>query len=340
MTLPLSGQIRLSQVNTELGLSSTAQINMGSAAVRTLFGVPSGQIKMSDGYGKSAEFIISSDQTNFDLRSWLVSQGWNQSDKPVVRVASGVYVYSTDTSVAGMTITGSFPKGIELINDGFIIGKGGDAGSFITPVSDFAAKPGGPAINLGTNVTIRNNSYIAGGGGGGGTGLSSEYNGNSGGGGGAGGGTGGRSSPTAAGSQGGGPGQPGSNGITYFYWFIDLWYGGGGGGRILPGTGGIGGIDELDGVGKGGGGGGGGGVFVGDDYLQGGQGGSAGNPGQPGAGFIPSPGYGTSAGGGGGGWGAAGGNGFRVGAIGGKAVNLNGYTVTWSATGTRYGAIS
>ena len=43
------------QVNTELNLSSTATISLNDSAVRTLFGVSSGQISMSDGYGKSNE---------------------------------------------------------------------------------------------------------------------------------------------------------------------------------------------------------------------------------------------------------------------------------------------
>jgi len=53
MTLPASGPISLSQVNTELQLSSTATISLNDASVRTLFAVPSGAISMSNGYGKS-----------------------------------------------------------------------------------------------------------------------------------------------------------------------------------------------------------------------------------------------------------------------------------------------
>ena len=53
MALPASGQITLNQVNVELGNSGTAQIDMNSSAVRGLFGIASGEIEMSDGYGKS-----------------------------------------------------------------------------------------------------------------------------------------------------------------------------------------------------------------------------------------------------------------------------------------------
>ena len=54
MALPASGTISLSQVNVELALASTTAISMNQATVRTLFGVPSGAISMSNGYGKSS----------------------------------------------------------------------------------------------------------------------------------------------------------------------------------------------------------------------------------------------------------------------------------------------
>lgn len=53
MALPSSGSISLNQVNVELNRSGTQQISLGESAVRTLFGVASGAISMSDGYGKS-----------------------------------------------------------------------------------------------------------------------------------------------------------------------------------------------------------------------------------------------------------------------------------------------
>lgn len=53
MTLPASGPISLNAVNVELQLSGTTTISMNQTNVRTLFGVPSGTISMSNGYGKA-----------------------------------------------------------------------------------------------------------------------------------------------------------------------------------------------------------------------------------------------------------------------------------------------
>jgi hypothetical protein len=77
MALPASGAISLNQVNVELGNAGTASINMGSAAVRGLFGVASGAISMSNGYGKSSQFAftISSNQVSANLRTLAVNAG-------------------------------------------------------------------------------------------------------------------------------------------------------------------------------------------------------------------------------------------------------------------------
>ncbi len=54
MTLPASGAIAMSQVNTELGRGATTGISLGEAAVRNLAGRPSGAISMNDLHGKSS----------------------------------------------------------------------------------------------------------------------------------------------------------------------------------------------------------------------------------------------------------------------------------------------
>lgn len=57
MALPASGAISMNNVNVELGCTATSQRALNDTVVRTLFGVPSGQISMSNGWGKS-NFVI------------------------------------------------------------------------------------------------------------------------------------------------------------------------------------------------------------------------------------------------------------------------------------------
>ena len=321
MPLPSSGAISFNNINVELGLTATAQISLNDSAVRTLFGVSSGAIAMNVGYGKSNAFsaTISSNQTNLNLRTWALANGWDGSTAATITIGSGVWIYSTSTGTPALT-TGSFPGGLTIINNGFIAGMGGAAGDMSLPATGFA---GGNAISLGSNVTINNtnaSAYIGGGGGGGGSwqGGGGAGGGNAGqqSGGGVGGGvgsaggnaTGGANGGKGGGAGGGGGGYSGSGKSTYMY-------PGGGGGRIFPGSGGAGGTPG------------------------GGAGGSA-NAGGGNRTVTTGP-----CGGGGGGWGAAGGIGLAgnyAGGAGGKAVALNGYTVTWTSGNTTrvYGAVS
>jgi hypothetical protein len=57
--LSLGGSTVGESVNLELGKSATALISMNDSDLRTLFGVASGQISMSQGYGKSSYSIAS-----------------------------------------------------------------------------------------------------------------------------------------------------------------------------------------------------------------------------------------------------------------------------------------
>ncbi len=86
-------------------------------------------------------------------------------------VHSGVLVTSQDASDPAYTI-GNFAPGsvIGLVNDGYIIGRGGDGGIAYDPANGFTGdgEDGGDAVNATIDATILNNSAIYGGGGGGG----------------------------------------------------------------------------------------------------------------------------------------------------------------------------
>jgi hypothetical protein len=180
----------MSEINVELGRSPTAEISMGDAALRALAGVASGALGMSSLQGKSNAFAhtISSNQQELNLYTYLVGQGWNTTSAVQLTIANGVYIWSDNTSVAALNTGGLYPGGLTIVNNGFIIGKGGSGGG-VNPANGSVVLPGagGPAITLTAAATINNtNGYIGGGGGGG---AANIYSG--GGGGGAGGGLGG-----------------------------------------------------------------------------------------------------------------------------------------------------
>jgi hypothetical protein len=359
-------------VNVELGRSGTATINMNESAVRTLAGVASGAISMNNFYGKSNAFTfnrtISSNTQNYNLLSDMVANGYTNGSAFTanITVNSGVYVWSDSTSLAGFdtgSITGTGT--INIVNNGFIIGKGGIGGGVSSATPNGTATfnvglPGGPAMNILKPVNVTNNSYIAGGGGGGGT--KAFLNGSSvnaclvSGGGGAGGGgvLGVNQNATTfiAGLSTGG--TVGTSGSTQAF---TAGYGkGGGGGRVLPGTGGTRGIVGSMSGGDGGSannvGGNGSGTWSVSSAANGSGGGSGGGGGV----YATSSkaGNGSIGAGGGGGWGANGGNyfgntgsGFMLnsggtapGGSGGKAINTNANAVTFITTGTVYGAVS
>ena len=355
MVIKSSGSLSISEIVAEFGGTvphSLSEYYRGGGLVPNIpqnTNIPtSGSISISDFYGAERIFIFTITQNllQVNLRTYLISNGWNGTDRATITLAPNTYLWSDDTSVAGLT-TGSFPGGLTFTNNGFIIGKGGTGGLGGGTAAAGVRKnglPGGPALSAGANFTLINNGYVAGGGGGGAAGTSRNDSGElvgSGAGGGAGGGRGGSGSSRLgdgitvesnflyAGGAGGAIGQVGSDGVGGESILggsgggaggsgaafnqqdkeTDDFGGGGGGGRILPGTGGV--------------------------SSQGaGNGGSANNPGVDSGGTF---------GAGGGGWGARGGNstsGFSGGA-GGAAIARNGFTVTISSGSERiYGVIA
>lgn len=226
MPLPLTGPLSLSQVNLELGRAASTTISLGSAAVRGLAGIASGPIGKGNLRGKAAQFAhtITANQLHLNLRSYLLGVGWDGTSRVEVTIASGIYIWSDNSSNPALDMGGAFPGGLTLVNRGFIMGKGGDGGYTLADRTTYVAPTaGGPAIALRGPISIDNSSGYIGGGGGGGaamtgspiailaTGIHSP------GGGGAGGGRGGpmpygNTSSTVLGGfgAGGAIGQPGS----------------------------------------------------------------------------------------------------------------------------------
>jgi hypothetical protein len=314
MTLPASGPISFSDIQSEMGGQnpiSLSEYYRGAYTSANNTGVPtSGTIDLSNLRGAQHHFYhtVTSSTEQGNLRSIVVAAGWNTTSPINFTIDSGVYMWSDSTSVGGLTVDGAISGGVFLNNYGYIIGRGGNGTKSDTQY------PGGPALvcnQTGGAVTISNKSgaYIAGGGGGGRKSWWNDaYSAGSGyGGGGAGGGTSGSSAGGAigaigaSGSQGtgGGAGGEGSS--------LGSNAAGGGGGRQLPGTGGSG-------------------------ASAGGDGGAAGAVGKQGVSHTSG-----QRGGGGGGWGAAGGaNSDGGGAAGGKAIQGTG-SRTLSNSGTVYG---
>ena len=110
MTLPASGAISLSQVNTELGIASTTAISLNQTNVRTLFGKPSGVISMSDGYGKSNAVLktifytaTGSVTTPADFVSFVSVELISNSGSGDTVKGAGGGAYAKSTAVTGMS---------------------------------------------------------------------------------------------------------------------------------------------------------------------------------------------------------------------------------------------
>lgn len=329
--LPSSGAISINDINTLFALGNDLNSYRGTTYYTSTAGpftFSSGAIAMDGFYGTgptanrvAISYTFSASTANASLAMSSIPGYTAGSSDITITVNSGVYLYATSTANAGLTLTGGTAGDtITVVNNGNIIGQGGRGSG--NPVG---AGTGGPAFSIAYNISLNNTGYVAGGGGGGSSGSTSFNYG--GGGGGAGGGAGGGVyQGFAAPGAGGAIGSSGGNGANGFN---NIGLGGFGGG-----AGGSGGGGGSGGAGGSGGGGGrilpgtGGAASSGYNGVSG-AGGSANNP-------APTSGKAQRAGGGGGGWGATG----YISVAGGKAINLNGNTITYIASGTIWGLVS
>jgi hypothetical protein len=201
---------------------------------------------------------IAADTTAYNIAAEAAAAGWDEVSiiNVIVTVNSGIVVSGNDDGDSAYAMrTGIFPAGcvLRLINNGYIIGrggKGGNGGSQGSPTGTAGAK-GGTALYAESPLIVENNGIIAGGGGGGGGGdrdmetvgafgnTHTEYYG------GGGGGSGQSSRVNVSGGSGGvandATGNTGGTGT-----FANN---GGGGGSVGDGTGGAGGDWGLAGAG-------------------------------------------------------------------------------------------
>jgi hypothetical protein len=199
MALPVSGTISLSQIQTEFTGSNPISISEyyrgGGLVTSNNTSVPtSGAISLSNFYGAVRQFaftIASSATTTQDLRTLALAAGWDAAAPVVATISSGVTLRGAagtgggggasvvpfgsnnvagTAGATGLTVSGSFPGGVSLINNGTIYGGGGGGGAGGSTAGGGVGGAGGSAIIVSTALSITNNSVIGGGGGGGGGG--------------------------------------------------------------------------------------------------------------------------------------------------------------------------
>lgn len=84
----------MSQVNTELGRSSTASISLGESAVRALAGVPSGAISMDNLRGKSSVAFTPAGGATAGEAEGLYASGYDYAEIVIECSQSATWYYS------------------------------------------------------------------------------------------------------------------------------------------------------------------------------------------------------------------------------------------------------
>ena len=225
MTMPASGSIVMGNLQSEFGGVSPVSMSeyyRGGSYVPThpsTSGIAaSGQIDMASFYSKSkiwyAYVTIAANVANYDLAAALgttLGAAISTLTVPIycyVTINTGVYVSASTTADIAFYTGAGWPASsyIQITNNGYIIGKGGNGGAGgANGAAGSAGGGGGYGLIISWPTTIYNASgyiYGGGGGGGGGGGAWNTPNGSTGGGGGGGGGASSPSYPSSGGAGG------------------------------------------------------------------------------------------------------------------------------------------
>ena len=176
MALQTSGAISLNDIHVEVGGTSGTLCSLNDADFRSLISVGNNENQsLQLYYGKSNEIQMTSGGTvNGIAQRQQISASSFISSGGTLRIPSSMWVWSDSRTVAALTV--DIP--CTIINDGKIIGKGGQGGSGLRvknlahpTVSAYnsgysttnlgTGSDGGPAINVtSSGVTIINLSLI------------------------------------------------------------------------------------------------------------------------------------------------------------------------------------
>lgn len=298
MTLPASGPISFNNINVELGVAGTTQASLGQASYRSLAGVASGAISMSNFYGKANTVAI---------QYLLIAGGGGAGDVTGAGGGAGGYIEGSTTLARGTSFYIAIGGGgASATGTTGVAGRGSNSTAFgqtaigggygIAGLTSGVGASGGS----GGGSKARGAAYYGGGPGTAGQGNNSGY-------------AQGTTSSSTAASGGGGAGgvspyayhnwatnsvvTQGGIGKT---WFDGVGRGGGGsaGGQNIASVGYGGGFGSINGGGAGGANTGGGGGGGGSGGTRGGTGGSgvcvvryAGTPVLSGGTIVQSGGY-------------------------------------------------
>lgn len=179
MTIKTSGFLRITDIKNEYNkgydLANYKGVSWYWNAYGNLGAFSTSNLNMKQFFGKSSQVIInltiSADTQNYDVKTSAGGTYVAGFTTINLTINSGIYVGSSSTGSYAMTVTG-FTSGdtINIINNGFIIGAGGNGGNGGTGSGQSgrtAGSNGGNALYLNYPTKITNNGTIAGGGGGG-----------------------------------------------------------------------------------------------------------------------------------------------------------------------------